>query len=505
MREALILLAIAGLALAQPAPHPYIGAGGCASSNCHGGTTALPAGESRILGNEYATWSVSDKHARAYKALEEPRGKRMAEILRIADATRDKRCTVCHVVGSPEKSRSDGVACEACHGPAEQWLGHPHPPEFARGQRQGRHDRHQEAGDPRQDLPGLPSRRPRAGGGSRTDRRGTSRSGLRTGYVYRRAARASSPRARQHAPARLGRWARRRARRGHAAAADPAEKSWPEFSDLECYQCHHDLRAESWRIQRGYAGRKPGALQVNTARIEIVRDLVSAPPRISGGARTRPPRRLNAAGHRCVRQGDRAHRRRSDATRFQTQDIDAAAVLRAVTANIQRIADGGVSAAEQATMTLDALGAKPDATAPLYDYLEHPSTVPPRGVRRPVPESRRNPMRTLQHRSARLAASRRSPSSSCSPSRSAPNARSWAARAASPRRAGPRPPNRSANCRAAVVPNRPCVHRARASRAIAVARSPKTARARCCAAPSPRCPPPHDQAAPTSCLAGPVR
>ena len=30
-----------------------------------------------------------------------------------------------------------------------------------------------------------------------------------------------------------------------------AAKAWPEFSDLECYQCHHDLRADSWRIQRG--------------------------------------------------------------------------------------------------------------------------------------------------------------------------------------------------------------------------------------------------------------
>ena len=134
MREALILLAIAACALAQPGSHGFIGAGGCASSNCHGGTTALPAGESRILANEYAHWSVSDKHARAYKALVEARGKRMAEILGIADATRDKRCTVCHVAGSPEKTRSDGVACEACHGPAE------HFPEFARGQRQGRHD-----------------------------------------------------------------------------------------------------------------------------------------------------------------------------------------------------------------------------------------------------------------------------------------------------------------------------------------------------------------------------
>jgi hypothetical protein len=55
------------------------------------------------------------------------------------------------------------------------------------------------------------------------------------------------------------------------------EKTWPEFSDLECYQCHHDLRAESWRIQRGYAGRKPGTPQVNTEQLEMVRDLVSVP------------------------------------------------------------------------------------------------------------------------------------------------------------------------------------------------------------------------------------
>ena len=54
-----------------------------------------------------------------------------------------------------------------------------------------------------------------------------------------------------------------------------AAKDWPEFSDLECYQCHHDLRAESWRIERGYPGRKPGTLQINTARFEVVRQLVA--------------------------------------------------------------------------------------------------------------------------------------------------------------------------------------------------------------------------------------
>src|SRR5262249_706013 len=116
MREALIVLAAAGLALAQPAPH-YIGAGGRASSNCPGAARPLAPDDSRTRGKEYAPWSAVDKHARAYKALVEPRGKRMAEILKIADAAHDKRCAACHVIGSPERSITDGVACEACHGP----------------------------------------------------------------------------------------------------------------------------------------------------------------------------------------------------------------------------------------------------------------------------------------------------------------------------------------------------------------------------------------------------
>src|SRR4051794_10205213 len=95
-----LIFAIAFAAAAQSPPHAFVGAGGCSSSNCHGGTTALKEADSRILGNEYATWSVADKHANAYKVLEEPRSKRIGEILKL-DATKDKRCTACHIAGSP--------------------------------------------------------------------------------------------------------------------------------------------------------------------------------------------------------------------------------------------------------------------------------------------------------------------------------------------------------------------------------------------------------------------
>ena len=168
-----------------------------------------------------------------------------------------------------------------------------------------------------------------------------------------------------------------------------AEKSWPEFSDLECYQCHHDLRADSWRIQRGYGNRKPGSLQVNLARFEVLRDLVATAAadqrqafesgmsalasQISGKFTDGPG--ISRAAKTVERTADAL------AARFATQDIDAQAMLRAITTSIQRIAEGGVNAAEQATMTLDALnaalGKSSDAVTPLYDYLEHPSTYRP--------------------------------------------------------------------------------------------------------------------------------
>ena len=370
MREALILLAAGGLAWAQPASHAYIGAGGCASSNCHGGTTAAPVAESRILGNEYATWSVSDKHARAYKALEESRGKRMAEILGITDAARDKRCTVCHAVGSPDKTRSDGVACEACHGPAEVWLGsHTKPNSHEASVKAGMTD------TKRLDIRAHTCLACHLGApGQEVDHELIAAGHPDLAFELDTFS-AAQPAHYRPLPANIRQraWAV-----GETAGLANAmrlvqahEKSWPEFSDLECYQCHHDLRSDSWRIQRGYAGRKPGALQFNTARLEMVRALVAASAPDQRGAFEAAAAHLNAASPGAAKGLERIADSLTE--RFQKQDIDAGAVLKNVTANIQRIAAAGVGAAEQATMTLDALGEHPDATTPLYNYLEHPS------------------------------------------------------------------------------------------------------------------------------------
>jgi hypothetical protein len=268
------------------------------------------------------------------------------------------------------------VACEACHGPAEQWLG--------THTRQNSHEASVKAG--MIDTKNLEIRAKTClachlgAPGQEVDHELIAAGHPDLAFELDTFTAAQPAHHRPAPPAMRQRgWAVGQA----VALAESmrllqthAEKSWPEFSDLECYQCHHDLRAESWRIQRGYPGRKPGALQVSAARIEMVRALVSALAPEERTALDNAAARLNAP---TTVASAKVIERIADtlAARFQKQDIDAAAVLRAVTANIQRIADGGVSAAEQATMTLDALGTKPDATAPLYTYLEHPSLYRP--------------------------------------------------------------------------------------------------------------------------------
>lgn len=393
MKAAFLVVAMAGMALAQTAPGGYIGAGGCASSNCHGGTRALVESDSRVLGNEYATWATADRHARAYKVLEDTRAKRMGEILKINDVTRDRRCTVCHVVGSPEKTRSDGVACEACHGPAEKWLGpHTRPNSHAASVAAGMVDTknlearaktclacHLGSGEQVVDHELIAAGHP--------DLAFELDTFTAAQPAHHRepkpAAGNSLPRVRAWAVGQAAAMAQ-----GMRLLGAHAEKSWPEFSDLECYQCHHDVRAESWRLQRGYFGRKPGSLTVNLARLEVLRQLVSvAAPEQKAAVDGEIARVIEAVSTGSgIAAAAKALERTGDAltARFLAQDFDKAAaeaVLRGMRADIRGIADAGVNAAEQATMTLDSLGAalgrRDEVVKPLYDYLEHPSLYKP--------------------------------------------------------------------------------------------------------------------------------
>jgi len=76
-------------------------------------------------------WSTHDfHHLRPYATLETARSERLAEVLRIGNPAQSQRCTVCHApfqtVRAGQLSQtariSEGVSCENCHGPAENWL-----------------------------------------------------------------------------------------------------------------------------------------------------------------------------------------------------------------------------------------------------------------------------------------------------------------------------------------------------------------------------------------------
>ncbi len=106
-----------------------VGVASCTASGCHGGGKP---GE--IVGSEYNIWISEDPHSNAFSVLYDEASFRMLQLLDGKDAVApyaDDRCLACHstTFAPPRDDRgaviSDGVGCEACHGPAERWLG-PH-------------------------------------------------------------------------------------------------------------------------------------------------------------------------------------------------------------------------------------------------------------------------------------------------------------------------------------------------------------------------------------------
>lgn len=108
----------------------HLGVATCAGTPCHGAASTTKKNSS-VLQNEYLVWQKSDKHAKAFTALESELGKRIAANLGLGPADKATVCLACHTDNVPPERRGvkfaleDGVGCEACHGASEAWLG-PH-------------------------------------------------------------------------------------------------------------------------------------------------------------------------------------------------------------------------------------------------------------------------------------------------------------------------------------------------------------------------------------------
>lgn len=85
----------------------FIGVAEC--KKCH---------ESDGIGNQHRVWSASP-HARAVQTLSQEKGMEVARKAGVNDPAGSLACLKCHTTGGgkTEATRTEGVGCEACHGP----------------------------------------------------------------------------------------------------------------------------------------------------------------------------------------------------------------------------------------------------------------------------------------------------------------------------------------------------------------------------------------------------
>jgi hypothetical protein len=278
----------------EPAPTSglYVGAPSCASSNCHGSTR--PRRVFDVLQNEHFTWyKGGDPHYRtAYPVLFNDRSAAIARNLQLPAAPSESAiCLGCHGFVVPREKQAnrleieDGISCEACHGPASGWIaGHTaedwtHEQSVAAGMTDlrnlevraalclschvgaaGKSVDHDliAAGHPvlafeldnySEDMPAhwMPFRDKQKKEGLRDTH------GIRAWAVGQAAA----------FRAGLDQLARR-----------ARSQRWPEFSEMSCGACHHNLTEQRWKTLR-YSDR-PGLPRWSPARWSVLRHLVSA-------------------------------------------------------------------------------------------------------------------------------------------------------------------------------------------------------------------------------------
>jgi hypothetical protein len=257
-------------------PRLLMGAGSCAAAACHHGNFA-----NDHTGSEYSLWISKDRHARAYEILFDTRSLVIQQYLHAsAKAHEDQRCLACHVAPNvdlpkppPHASyfKTDGVSCESCHGPAKNWINVHHldawkvkTPEEK--QRLGMADTQSTLGRVKVCVtchvgaPGMDVDHDLiAAGHPRLNFEFTAMHADMPHHWSDAKDRdpGASARGRRDFEARA--WVMGQLVTAHAALellADRAgnkAKLWPEFAEHDCYACHHDLQAKSWRQQKAPA------------------------------------------------------------------------------------------------------------------------------------------------------------------------------------------------------------------------------------------------------------
>jgi len=106
----------------------FMGVASCAGSTCHGrmeGNGAVVRQDELMRWQEPSTQGGA--HSRAFTVLSGARARAIAQTLGLGDPTAAPACLGCHSTPTggqrgPRFQVSDGVGCEACHGPASGWI-----------------------------------------------------------------------------------------------------------------------------------------------------------------------------------------------------------------------------------------------------------------------------------------------------------------------------------------------------------------------------------------------
>ena len=390
----------------------YVGPGSCSAVACHGAIRPVPG--ARILQTEYSTWVSQDRHARATEVLGNMVSQRMGRILGIGNPQQAEKCLLCHSLDVPANVRgrnfaTEGVSCEACHGPATGWLGY-------HVTKDANHDESVKRGmyDTKDTV-------------KRTEKCLTCHLGSSEKFVDHEmiaaghpdlvfeleAFSAAMPRHWKettdtdaykpvhtfavgqltHFRASLDRLARR--------VKGPI---WPEYAELDCFACHHSLTRpeDSWRQAQGYENRaRPGLPQLQVSRYLTARRVLQAWDAQAATELDGVMAKLQIEASRLSARPDEvvslASQARAIVDRSLTKALAstptaevAASIMRGIFADAPAIAERGERAAEQAAMAAEVLatalakGRGQDATAikgtftELFQQFESPSSYDPR-------------------------------------------------------------------------------------------------------------------------------
>jgi len=107
----IVILSFNSILISEKKKHSYVGSSVC--GECH-------AAES--IGNQYDHW-LRSPHAKAVLILKTESSLAIGKKLLINTPAEDLACLKCHATGGgrEEKVRSEGVGCEACHGPGSDY------------------------------------------------------------------------------------------------------------------------------------------------------------------------------------------------------------------------------------------------------------------------------------------------------------------------------------------------------------------------------------------------